>query len=667
MGLRDAVLDELGLVQHQALPVQGRVLLLVQAQQGVAGDHHVGSLDRRGQRGAALGGGGGQHSQIKSRCETGGLGLPYREHRTGCDHQERRGRRWTGTAGVEEQSEGLDGLAQAHVVGEYPAEPLLVQEREPREALVLIRAQDRFQAGRRGGDGDLLEVREGTHAAAPGHGGGGLVGEVLELLPERDLVPADGRSLRLPLRHGLRLDQQLAQLVEGGVVQLRVGLVRQQHGLPALGEGLEDRGEGHQVLADRDLETEVEPVGAVRAGALDLDDAKVRGAGEFLVAGALAVLDDVHVRQGRNPRQHMLHEGGTLDVVQGGLVGTERPWPQGAHLGEHLLLVVQIPAHGGARDAARPMKGQHAPWCGVHPLPLQVGEVAATVAHHQLQARRHRVGEGDGAVGAAKGHRAAQLRGVVLQEVLGLLGRDLHLLVAAEQGPQGLRHWLGGRGQLQPCRLRGVLVRQHRDEAARPGRAQVGPGRVLGGGGDGGQPEPRTCASDIEGCGDRFGPLDVREHPLAHEIDAEAAGLAEQGPAVRGEGVQPQQFPGVHPVGALGQLQPNDTGDEGGMVTADRGERTAVLELLPGQPALDPVLPGARAQQPQPGVQGSALADVLERGRLGTEAGEPEPAVLGAKLHPEGQRFRGHGGGAAVHERAQQFPPCGCSGRGAAT
>ena len=108
-------------------------------------------------------------------------------------------------------------------------------------------------------------------------------------------MAADARGARLPLLHRFRLGQQFPQTIEGGVVESRVGLVRQQHGLLALRQGAEDGGERHQVLADGDLEAEVEPVGAVRAGALHLGDAQVRRAGELLVVGALPVLDHVHV------------------------------------------------------------------------------------------------------------------------------------------------------------------------------------------------------------------------------------------------------------------------------------------------------------------------------------------------------------------------------------
>ena len=40
------------------------------------------------------------------------------------------------------QSEHLHGFAQTHIVGKNPAQPVLLQEREPAETLKLIRSQN---------------------------------------------------------------------------------------------------------------------------------------------------------------------------------------------------------------------------------------------------------------------------------------------------------------------------------------------------------------------------------------------------------------------------------------------------------------------------------------------------------------------------------------------
>ena len=49
-----------------------------------------------------------------------------------------------------DQRQGLHRLAQPHVVGEHPAEIVVVQEREPVEAVLLVGAQGGLQRGRTG-------------------------------------------------------------------------------------------------------------------------------------------------------------------------------------------------------------------------------------------------------------------------------------------------------------------------------------------------------------------------------------------------------------------------------------------------------------------------------------------------------------------------------------
>ena len=62
-----------------------------------------------------------------------------------------------------DECERLQGLAQAHVVGEDPAEAARVQQRQPSESLHLIRTQLRtVQIGDLGG-GQVLEVGQCAH------------------------------------------------------------------------------------------------------------------------------------------------------------------------------------------------------------------------------------------------------------------------------------------------------------------------------------------------------------------------------------------------------------------------------------------------------------------------------------------------------------------------
>ena len=79
--------------------------------------------------------------------EPGGLAGPVLHDAGGRDDEEPGV--GLGLEHVQAQREGLDGLAQAHVVGEDPAQPVAVQERQPVEALLLVVAQRGFEPGRR--------------------------------------------------------------------------------------------------------------------------------------------------------------------------------------------------------------------------------------------------------------------------------------------------------------------------------------------------------------------------------------------------------------------------------------------------------------------------------------------------------------------------------------
>ena len=139
VGLRRVVLDELRLVEDQHLPVDAAVLVELQTEQGVGRHDDPGVAHRLGQRGAAsrLGLPDGDH--LHARSEPVGLTVPVGDHRGGGDDQEP-------SIGVliehvEEQPERLDGLSQAHVVGQDPAQAIAVQERQPVQAVLLVVAQ----------------------------------------------------------------------------------------------------------------------------------------------------------------------------------------------------------------------------------------------------------------------------------------------------------------------------------------------------------------------------------------------------------------------------------------------------------------------------------------------------------------------------------------------
>ena len=188
MHLRGAVLEELGLVEHHAAPVDPAELAGVDPQERVGGDHDVGARGLGGHVRAALADGGVQHTHVQVGGELLGLGGPHGHHGAGRDHEERRPL-GPSLACVGEEREGLDGLAQAHVVGQDPAEVLLPQEREPAQALLLVGAQVGLQAGGARGLGEALDGGQTPDGGGPLRVLVHLVRELLEVLPEADLVP----------------------------------------------------------------------------------------------------------------------------------------------------------------------------------------------------------------------------------------------------------------------------------------------------------------------------------------------------------------------------------------------------------------------------------------------------------------------------------------------
>ena len=186
--LRGAVLQELCLVEDHPAPVESAVLAGVDPQERVAGDHHVRPRHLVRHGGAALAGGGVQDAHVEVRGELLGLGRPHGHHGARRDHEERRPL-GPGLARVGEEREGLDGLAQAHVVGQDPAEVLLPQEREPAQALLLVGAQVGLQAGGARGLGEALDGGQTPDGGGPLRVLVHLVRELLEVLPEADLVP----------------------------------------------------------------------------------------------------------------------------------------------------------------------------------------------------------------------------------------------------------------------------------------------------------------------------------------------------------------------------------------------------------------------------------------------------------------------------------------------
>ena len=136
------VFNRLGLVQDHGLPgypgEQGGLLV----EQAVAGHHQV-ERTQIGQLGLPVGAAEGHQPQ--GGGEAAGLGEPVGAHRGGRHHQ---GRPLVGA--VENHGQGLDRLAQPHVVGQAGAETEMGEPRQPLEALQLVVAQPGLEGRGRG-------------------------------------------------------------------------------------------------------------------------------------------------------------------------------------------------------------------------------------------------------------------------------------------------------------------------------------------------------------------------------------------------------------------------------------------------------------------------------------------------------------------------------------
>ena len=117
-------------------------------------------------------------------------------------------------SGVLDKRERLEGFAEAHVIGENPAEPERIQQREELEALTLVGAQLRVQPGWNGHMGDGLEVLQFSDGFFPTVGSLGRIRRVGEILPEPHLILRDLLPFGVPFREGLPLGDEGAQGIE---------------------------------------------------------------------------------------------------------------------------------------------------------------------------------------------------------------------------------------------------------------------------------------------------------------------------------------------------------------------------------------------------------------------------------------------------------------------
>ena len=156
------VLHELGLVEHEHLPVESCEVLEVEAEQRIGGDHDPGAGHLVCEFRATSCSCGANRAHTDIGCELCRLAVPVLDHAGGCNDQETR------IGGplehVQEQCQGLDGLAEAHVVREDAAELVAVEKGEPVEALALVVPQRGGQPRRWLDRLGLAQVAHARHA-----------------------------------------------------------------------------------------------------------------------------------------------------------------------------------------------------------------------------------------------------------------------------------------------------------------------------------------------------------------------------------------------------------------------------------------------------------------------------------------------------------------------
>ena len=134
----------------------------------------------------------------------------------------------------EEERDGLHRLAETHVVGEDAARADLVEEREPLEALLLVRAELRLEVARLLDDLDLFDVGELPEEILRVGGDVGLADLIEELLDAPGLRERETAPLPAAGREDLGLTEEDRLHLVG--VDLRERAVLEAHVATALGE-----------------------------------------------------------------------------------------------------------------------------------------------------------------------------------------------------------------------------------------------------------------------------------------------------------------------------------------------------------------------------------------------------------------------------------------------
>ena len=245
------VLDRLRLVEDHV--VEGDVLQerRVAPQRAVGGEDHVAVVEcPRLPRAVEA----GVIAHPQPRGEAGRLLLPVEDERAGNDDE--RGLAVASLAARLEERQHLHGLAEAHVVGQAPAEAEVAEEGHPAEAERLVVPQAAGEAARGFEGTDPLEAPErlprllerGVRLDL------GLGGE--ERVEEAHLAAAEAEDVALGLAEArerrVAAQPLLGEHAERAVVEDDARL--------AAAEGLEEPRQGHALPLEVHLRLEVEPV-----------------------------------------------------------------------------------------------------------------------------------------------------------------------------------------------------------------------------------------------------------------------------------------------------------------------------------------------------------------------------------------------------------------------
>ena len=155
------ILDVLRLVEDHAVELRGGEVIEVACDERVGREGEVGSASALAERLAVESIGAVVDVDGEAGEPALGLALPATEDRHGT-HEKRGPDLGELLEFAREEREDLHRFAEAHVVGEDPAEPAGVEECEPIEAALLIGAERRLERTRRGQGryGDFIGTEE---------------------------------------------------------------------------------------------------------------------------------------------------------------------------------------------------------------------------------------------------------------------------------------------------------------------------------------------------------------------------------------------------------------------------------------------------------------------------------------------------------------------------